>query len=94
MSEPIDDQITVSLKLDFVKQLLHGLTLEQMQYVSAYLSDLIHDGILADVQSVPRTTPPPIFTPDMIVPWYEEENEEDEVEMTDEEFNKAVQDMS
>jgi hypothetical protein len=87
-------KLPLSLKLDVVKQLLSGWTLEQMQSMSAYLGEAIYHKILAEVEEIPRKTPPPIFTPDMIVPWYEEVPEEDEVEMTEEEFNQAVQDMS
>jgi hypothetical protein len=58
------------------------------------LGEAIYQKILSEAEDIPRTTPPPIFTPDMLTSWYEEENEEDEVEMTDEEFNRAVQEMS
>ena len=82
----------LSLELSFFKQLLKVLSLEQMQEVAQFLAIEMKRKIEAGAPE--NDFPKPTFTPDMVVAWEEEVFKEEEQEMSEEEFVKAVQEMS
>ena len=89
------DTINIAFELSFFKELLKTLSLEQMQAISEFLNQEIHSKVLDEAKDDSSNDyPQPAFTPDMIVNWEEEGNEETEIEQSEEEFIRAVQEMS
>jgi hypothetical protein len=93
--ETASNKVHLALDIELVQQLLSLLSLEQMELISAFLQQKIHQKMAADQSEKASTYKEPAFTIDMIEIWEEEVViEEEEEEVDEEEFNRLVQEMS